>query len=131
MWHKHEAAVELLLQTMIAAGIEIDARYEGNKRGRTLLMVASALGLTRTVAEVAAQDEDKKDPIDHAANNDVEAAFAKHLAQVDITDQSRDGLLLLCARFGMASHLPAVLQAGANIKYTDEKLEDCASLFCS
>jgi ankyrin repeat protein len=78
---------------MIAAGIDIDARYEGNKRGRTLLMVASALGLTRTVAkllalgaDVAAQDEDKKDPIDHAANNDVQAAFAKHLAQVDITD---------------------------------------------
>ena len=41
MEQKHEAAVEVLLQAIIAAGMDIDARYEGNARnmqGQTLLM---------------------------------------------------------------------------------------------
>ena len=72
--------------------------------------------------------QNKKDPIDHAAYYFVKAAFAKHLAQVDITDQIKNGrhhrpkqeLLLVFSRLGMASRLPAVLQAGADLKHTDE-----------
>jgi ankyrin repeat protein len=133
MEHKHEAAVEVLLQAMIAAGMDIDARYENArddddaKQGQTLLMRASALGLASVVsnllvlgADVSAKDANKKDPIDHAANEDVKAAFAKHLAQVEITDQNKNGLLLVFSRHGMASRLPAVLQAGADLKHTDE-----------
>jgi hypothetical protein len=51
---KHEAAVELLVQAMIAAGIDIEELYEGNawgKLGQTGLMRASAQGLTITVAK--------------------------------------------------------------------------------
>jgi ankyrin repeat protein len=128
MEHKHEAAVEVLLQAMIAAGMDIDARYEGwNKQGQTLLMRASALGLASVVsnllvlgADVSAKDANKKDPIDHAANEDVKAAFAKHLAQVEITDQNKNGLLLVFSRHGMPSRLPAVLLAGADLKHTHE-----------
>jgi ankyrin repeat protein len=70
MQHKHEAAVEVLLQAMIAAGMDIDARYEGwdkqgqtryegwDKQGQTLLMRASALGLTRPVAKLLALGAD-------------------------------------------------------------------------
>ena len=60
------------------------------------------------------------DPIDCAANEDVKAAFAKHFAQVDITVQNKNWLLLVFSRLGMASRLPAVLLAGADLKHTDE-----------
>jgi len=111
MEHKHEAAVEVLLQAIIAAGMDINARAGGGKQGQTLLMRASAHGLTSTVAkllalgaDVAAKDANQKDPIDHAANEDVKAAFAKHLAQVE-------------PRHGVASARGA---AGADLKHTDE-----------
>jgi hypothetical protein len=39
---------------------------------------------------------------------------------VDITDENKDELMLLCARLGIVSRLPAVLQAGANLKHTDK-----------
>ena len=45
MEREHEAAVEVLLQAIMAAGMDIDARYEGNaqgKQGQTLLMLAIA-----------------------------------------------------------------------------------------
>ena len=86
MWHKHEAAVELLLQAMIAAGMDIDAWYEharddddaeqgqqeytgyllgqrdngsdSNARQLTLLMRASALGLTSVVRKLLALGAD-------------------------------------------------------------------------
>jgi ankyrin repeat protein len=135
MEHKHEAAVEVLLQAIIAAGMDINARAGGGKQGQTLLMRASAHGLTSTVAkllalgaDVAAKDANQKDPIDHAANEDVKAAFAKHLAQVEITDQNKNGLLLVFSRHGMASRLPAVLQAGADLKHTDENGNTCLHL---
>jgi hypothetical protein len=41
-------------------------------------------------------------------------------AQVDITDQNKNGSLLVFSRHGMASRLPAVLLAGADLKHTDE-----------
>ena len=85
---KHEATVEVLLEAIVAAGMDIDARYEsrrergqtllmrafggfgggfgfgapeGNarrKRGQTLLMRASALGLTSTAAKLLALGAD-------------------------------------------------------------------------
>ena len=61
MEQKHEAAVEVLLQAIMAAGVDIDARYEGDardKRGQTLLMRASALGLTSAAAALLALGAD-------------------------------------------------------------------------
>ena len=61
MEQKHETAVEVLLQVIIAAGMDIVARYEGNardKQGQTLLMRASALGLTSTVDKLLALGAD-------------------------------------------------------------------------
>ena len=54
MEQKHEAAVEVLLQAIMAAGVDIDARYEG----QTLLMRASALGLTSAAAALLALGAD-------------------------------------------------------------------------
>jgi hypothetical protein len=51
----------------------------------------------------------------------------KLCAEVEITDQNKTTLLLLCASLGIASHLPAVLQAGADPAYTDEN--GCTSLW--
>ena len=55
-----------------------------------------------------------------AKKEEVEAAFAKHYAQVDITDQNKNKLVLVLSRLGVASRLPAVLLAGADLKHTDE-----------
>ena len=55
-------------------------------------------------------------------NEEVKTAFAEHCEQVDITDENKDELMLLCARLGMVSRLPAVLQAGANLKCTDGQI---------
>ena len=58
---KHEATVEVLLEAIVAAGMDIDARYEEeeeDKQGQTLLMRASALGLTSTVAKLLALGAD-------------------------------------------------------------------------
>jgi hypothetical protein len=83
---KHEAAIEVLLQAMMAAGMDIDAPYEGiceysigtgtlRKQGQTLLMHASQTGLTSLVvkllalgADLSAKDANQKDPIDYADN---------------------------------------------------------------
>jgi hypothetical protein len=59
-------------------------------------------------------------PVDLAANEDVKTAFAEHCEQADLTNENKKGLLLLFSRLGMASSLPAVLQAFADHKHTDE-----------
>ena len=53
---KEEAAVEVLLQAIIAAGMDIDAQYSSdwNMKGQTLLMHASALGLPGVIAKLLA-----------------------------------------------------------------------------
>jgi ankyrin repeat protein len=53
-------------------------------------------------------------------NEEVKNAFAEHCEQVDITNEKKDELMLLCARLGMFSRLPAVLQAGEDLNRTDE-----------
>ena len=61
MEQKHEAGVKVLLQAMKDARMDIDARYEGDargKRGQTLLMRASALGLTSAAAALLALGAD-------------------------------------------------------------------------
>ena len=56
---KHEATVEVLLEAIVAAGMDIDARYESRReQGQTLLMRASALGLTSTAAKLLALGAD-------------------------------------------------------------------------
>ena len=59
-------------------------------------------------------------PLDYASNDDVKEKFAEHFAQVVITDENKNTLLLVCASFGLASLVPAVLQAGANAAHIDE-----------
>ena len=58
--------------------------------------------------------------VEHAGNDKVKAAFVEHAEHSDITDDNKNGLLLLCARFGLASRVRAVLQAGANAAHTNE-----------
>ena len=82
---KHEATVEVLLEAIVAAGMDIDARYESRReRGQTLLMRASALGLTSTAAkllalgaDIAAKNTSSRTALHLAAANGHEA-----LAQV-------------------------------------------------
>ena len=42
------------------------------------------------------------------------------LRTVDITDKNKNTLLLMLSHLGVASRLPAVLLAGADLKHTDE-----------
>jgi hypothetical protein len=56
---------------------------------------------------------------------DVRAAFAEHFAQVVITDNNKNGLLFQFVQHAhtspvCASRLPAVLQAGADLAFTDK-----------
>ena len=55
-----------------------------------------------------------KTALELASNDEVKAAFVEHAEHSDITDDNKNELLLLCARFGLASRVRAVLQAGAN-----------------
>ena len=61
-----------------------------------------------------------KTPLECTENDEVETAFAEHFAQVNITDDNKNELLLVCARLGLASRLRAVLQAGANAAHADK-----------
>jgi ankyrin repeat protein len=65
--------------------------------------------------------------VDVPTSEDVKAAFAENCEHVEITDQNKNTLLMLCARLGIASRLAAVLQAGADSAYTDEN--GCTSLW--
>ena len=58
--------------------------------------------------------------LDLAKNDEVKAAFAEHAEHAAITDDNKNALLLLCARFGLASRLRAVLQAGANAGHINQ-----------
>ena len=124
---QYEAALEVLLLQSMAAGMDIDALYEGNardKQGKTLLMHSSALELTRSAdkllarrVDIASKDVNEKDPIEHAENDRVKASFAKHLVQVDITLQNKNGLLLVFLASELC--LPAVLLTDKDEKHTD------------
>ena len=61
-----------------------------------------------------------KTPLECTENEEVKTAFAEHFAQVNITDDNKNELLLVCARLGLASRLRAVLQAGANAAHADK-----------
>ena len=58
--------------------------------------------------------------LDLAKNDEVKAAFAEHAEHAAITDDNKNALLRLCARFGLASRLRAVLQAGADVAHADK-----------
>ena len=62
-------------------------------------------------ADSLREDQQGRTAVDLAANKEVKTAFAEHCEQVDITDENKDELMLLCARLGIVSRLPAVLQA--------------------
>ena len=59
-------------------------------------------------------------PLDYASNDAVREVLAEHFAQVDITDENKDALLLGCASLGLASSVCAALEAGANAAHIDE-----------
>jgi ankyrin repeat protein len=97
-------------------------RVELNKRdgrsGRSPMPVANANGLASTVAKLLdlgadplRKDQQGRTAFDLAANKEAKTAFAEPCEQVDITDEIKDELMLLCARLRMVSRLPAVLQA--------------------
>ena len=61
-----------------------------------------------------------KTPLELASTDEVKAAFVEHREHAVITDDNKNALLLDCARFGLASRLRAVLQAGANAAHADK-----------
>jgi ankyrin repeat protein len=127
------SAAELMEATKNAGALDLQDGYYK----RSALHYASSNGLESTVvkllslgADATLKDLYKRDPIDLAANEDVKAAFAKHFAQVNITDQNKNELLLIFSRLGMASRLPAVLLAGADLKHIDEEGMTSLMLAC-
>jgi hypothetical protein len=130
---KHEAVVELLLQAMIEAGIDIDARYEGNardKQGQTVLMRASAHGLTSTVAkllalgaDVSAKDENGKGALMMAAKEGLEdlvCLLVESHAEVDGCDDKGKTALHYASERGHAHVVKVLLKIGADIEATDK-----------
>jgi hypothetical protein len=113
-----------LIHVLSDAGADIDTA--NGRSGRSPLHVASANGRVRAVAKLLElganalrKDQQGRTAVDLAANEEAKAAFAEFCEEVEITDGYKDALLLLCARLGNASRLPAVLQAGADLKHTD------------
>jgi urease accessory protein UreE len=77
--------------------------------------VASANGRVSAIAKLLdlganalLKDQQDLTHVDLSANGEVKVAFAVHSKQVDITDKTKNALLLLCAHLGNASRLPAV-----------------------
>ena len=127
--NKHEgAAAELMEATKLAGALDLQAKddYPGYKR--SALHLASEKGLAGTVAKLLALGADAtltdrygKTAVEHAGNDKVKAAFVEHVKAVDITDENKDELMLLCACLGLASLLRAVLQAGANAGHINQR----------
>ena len=116
---KHEATVEVLLEAIVAAGMDIDARYESRReQGQTLLMRASALGLTSTAAkllalgaDIAAKDACGKTALDVATNDEVKAALRQHGARHSLFYAVEQGMLELVAD---------LIKEGADMNERDE-----------
>jgi ankyrin repeat protein len=142
MEQKHEATVEVLLEAIIAAGMDINARYEGNarddeddddkedddddknvKRGQTLLMRASALGLTSTTAKLLALGADigAKDAAGNTAvewakdAQTIEVLKAAGATMPEIPDEKKNAILLKYAAKGLTGGVLMALQAGAHV----------------
>ena len=119
---KHEATVEVLLEAIVAAGMDIDARYESRReRGQTLLMRASALGLTSTAAkllalgaDIAAKDANGKGVFDHTKeikDEEKRAAVLALMAEYSV----------LCAvATGKADLVAAAVAKGCTVNETDQ-----------
>jgi len=127
---KNEEAAALLMEaTKNAGALDVQDDYFH----QSALHIASQWGLESAVAKLLSLGADaalkncgSKTALDvagvycEAKKEEVEAVFAKHYAQVDITDQNKNRLVLVFSRLGVASRLPAVLLAGADLKHTDE-----------
>ena len=119
------AAGELMEATKRAGALDL----QGGQYKRSALHWASAKGLAGTVAQLLAlgadaflTDKEGKTAVEHAGNDKVKAAFVEHAEHSDISPyiDNKNRLLLLCARFGLASRVRAVLQAGANAAHTNQ-----------
>jgi ankyrin repeat protein len=142
MEQKHEATVEVLLEAIIAAGMDINARYEGNarddeddddeedddddknvKQGQTLLMLASALGLTSTTAKLLALGADigAKDAAGNTAvewakdAQTIEVLKAAGATMPEIPDEKKNAILLKYAAKGLTGGVLMALKAGAHV----------------
>ena len=121
-----------VVQVLVKVGANVEAAKDED--GGTSLHEASTYGHAAVVqtllqhgADVAATNKWGRTALDFAEDcrdevkkEEVKAAFVQHFAQVDITDQNKNTLLLVLSRLGVASRLPAVLLAGADLKHTDE-----------
>ena len=123
---REDAAAELMEATKNAEALDLQDNDVSYGFKRSALHWASANGLVSTVAKLMSlgadatlKDQNNQTPVDLAQTEDVKAAFVEHYAQVEITDQNKNALMMLCARLGIASRLPAVLQAGADPAYTE------------
>ena len=124
---KHEATVEVLLEAIVAAGMDIDARYESSEeKGQTLLMRASALGLTSTAAkllalgaDIAAKDANGKGVFDHTKeikDEEKRAAVLALMAEYSV----------LCAvATGKADLVAAAVAKGCSMNETDQEGNSC------
>ncbi len=139
---KHEATVEVLLEAIVAAGMDIDARYESRRggfggfgaaatsteQGQTLLMRASALGLTSTAAkllalgaDIAAKDAAGRRALELAKDDATfEALKAGGATMSDMTQQEKNDVLIEYAKKGLAGGLLMALQAGADANHKDK-----------
>ena len=124
---REAAAAELMEATKRAGALDLQ-----DTDRKTALHVASERGLAGTVAKLLALGADAAlgatlhdwrgegvMAFELAGNDEVKAAFVEHAEYCDITDDNKDDLLLLCAQFGLASRVRAVLQAGANAHHTN------------
>ena len=131
---REDAAAELMEATKNAGALDLQDNDVSYGFKRSALHWASANELASTVAKLLSlgadatlKDEDGRMSVDVPTSEDVKAAFVEHCEHFEITDQNKNALMMLCARLGIASRLPAVLQAGADPAYTDEN--GCTSLW--
>ena len=136
---KHEATVEVLLEAIVAAGMDIDARYESRRggfggfgaaatsteQGQTLLMRASALGLTSTAAKLLALGADiaaKDAVLDNVCFSFFQFFFPSSLTlkHTHIRTQEGNSCLHIAAAKGNNEILCMLLNAGAKVSAKNE-----------
>ena len=127
---KHEATVEVLLEAIVAAGMDIDARYESRReQGQTLLMRASALGLTSTAAkllalgaDIAAKDAAGNTVVELAQNaQTIDLLKGAGATMPEFPEEKKNDLLIEYSKKGLAGGALMALQAGADVNHKGEE----------
>jgi len=102
---------------LLSLGADASLKDQGNEDPFQLYLLpfveqSRAFNPDTDIDKILAHESESKDIT-------VRAAFAEHYSQMGITDENKNELLLRCAHLGVASRLPAVLQAGADPAHTD------------